>query len=55
VDKSTKASVSTSATRTAARVAFMIENIATIILLVGIGVVITVGAFVCVLMASYKE
>jgi hypothetical protein len=33
----------------------MIQNIATIVLLVGIGVVITVGTLVCVLMASYKE
>jgi len=33
----------------------MIENIATIVLLIGLGVVITVGALVCVLMLSYKE
>jgi len=33
----------------------MIENIATIVLLIGVGVVITVGALVCVLMMSYKE
>jgi hypothetical protein len=33
----------------------MIENIATIVLLIGLGVVITVGALVCVLMMSYKE
>ena len=33
----------------------MIENIATIVLLIGLGVVITVGALVCVLMVSYKE
>jgi hypothetical protein len=33
----------------------MIENIATIVLLIGIGVVITVGALVCVLMVSFKE
>jgi hypothetical protein len=33
----------------------MIENIATIVLLIGIGVVLTVGVLVCVLMASYKE
>jgi hypothetical protein len=33
----------------------MIENIATIVLLVGVGVVITVAAFMCVLMVSYKE
>jgi hypothetical protein len=33
----------------------MIENIATIVLLIGIGVVITVGVLVCVLMVSYEE
>jgi hypothetical protein len=33
----------------------MIENIATIVLLIGLGVLITVGALVCVLMMSYKE
>jgi len=33
----------------------MIENIATIVLLIGLGVVITVGALVCVLMVSFKE
>jgi hypothetical protein len=33
----------------------MIENIATIVLLIGLGIVITVGVFVCVLMMSYKE
>jgi hypothetical protein len=33
----------------------MIENIATIVLLIGIGVVITVATLVCVLMMSYKE
>jgi hypothetical protein len=33
----------------------MIENIATIVLLIGIGVVITVATLVCVLMIGYKE
>jgi hypothetical protein len=33
----------------------MIENIATIVLLIGIGVVITVATLVCVLMVSYKK
>jgi hypothetical protein len=33
----------------------MIENISMIVLLIGIGIVITVGALVCVLMMSYKE
>jgi hypothetical protein len=33
----------------------MIENIATIVLLIGIGVVITVATLVCVLMVSFKE
>jgi hypothetical protein len=33
----------------------MIENISMIVLLIGIGVVITVGALVGVLMLSYKE
>jgi hypothetical protein len=33
----------------------MIENIATMVFLIGIGVVITIAAFVCVLMVSYKE
>jgi len=33
----------------------MIENIATIVVLIGLGIVLTVGALVCVLMASYKE
>jgi len=33
----------------------MIENIATIVLLIGIGVVITIATLVCVLMVSFKE
>jgi hypothetical protein len=33
----------------------MIESIATIVLLIGIGVVITVATLVCVLMVSFKE
>jgi hypothetical protein len=33
----------------------MIENIATIVLLIGIGVVLVVGVLVCILMASFKE
>jgi hypothetical protein len=33
----------------------MIENIATIVLLIGIGVVLFVGVLVCILMASYKD
>jgi hypothetical protein len=33
----------------------MIENISMIVLLIGIGIVITVGALVFVLMISYKE
>ena len=33
----------------------MIENIAHIVLLIGIGVVITVAMLVCVLMIGYKE
>jgi hypothetical protein len=33
----------------------MIENIATIVLLIGIGIVITVATLVCVLMVSFKE
>jgi hypothetical protein len=33
----------------------MIANIATIVLLIGIGVVITIAVLMCVLMLSYKE
>ena len=33
----------------------MIESIAIIVLLIGIGVVITVATLVCVLMVSFKE
>jgi hypothetical protein len=33
----------------------MIENIATMVLLIGIGVVITIATLACVLMLSYKE
>jgi hypothetical protein len=33
----------------------MIENIATMVLLIGIGVVITIAVLMCVLMLSYKE
>jgi hypothetical protein len=33
----------------------MIENISMIVLLIGIGVVITLAMLVCVLMLSYKE
>jgi hypothetical protein len=33
----------------------MIENIATIILLIGIGFVITIGVITCLVMISYKE
>ena len=33
----------------------MIESIATIVLLIGIGVVITIATLVCVLMVSFKE
>jgi hypothetical protein len=33
----------------------MFENIATIVLLIGIGVVITIAVLMCVLMLSYKD
>jgi hypothetical protein len=33
----------------------MIENICMIVLLIGLGVVITIAMLVCVLMLSYKE
>jgi hypothetical protein len=33
----------------------MIENIATIVLLIGLGVVITIAVLMFVLMLSYKE
>jgi hypothetical protein len=33
----------------------MIESIATMVLLIGIGVVITIATLMCVLMLSYKE
>jgi len=33
----------------------MIENIAMMVLLIGIGVVITIAALVCVLMVGYRK
>jgi ABC-type transport system involved in Fe-S cluster assembly fused permease/ATPase subunit len=55
VDKSTRKSVSTSATRTTARGSNMIANIASMVLLIGLGFVIAIAIFVGVLMFSYEE
>jgi hypothetical protein len=55
VDKSTRTSISTSATRTTARGSTMIANIASMVLFIGLGFVIAIAMLIGVLMLSYKE